>query len=140
MSEVTIHLKRLGKKRLRTVPYRLPAGTTTLRGLITACVEREVGRFNAGREEPSLVAFLSPEEIGEAARAGRVSFGEAINPEPADPDPAAAVATALTAHADGVFLVFVDDDEITDPAADLELTATSTVTFLRLTPLTGTHW
>ena len=138
MSELTIRLKRLGKKRLRTVPYKVPASAMTLRELIRACVDREVARFNDKQTEPTVISFLTPEDIGVAARDGKIAFGEVSNPTPADAETATAV--ALQAHADGVFVVFVDDEEIRDPNATLELTADSVVTFLRLTFLSGTYW
>jgi hypothetical protein len=52
-------------------------------------------------------------------------------------DEAAAVATALEAFADGLYLVFIDDEQITELSAPVEIRPTSTPLFVRLVPLAG---
>lgn len=138
MTTLTVRLKRLGKKRFRNLPYRLGGEVGNLRELITACVQKEVGRFNAEREEPEVLPFLGPEAIGKQIRDGKVSFGEVANPQPADADKATEV--ALQAWEDGMYVVFLDDDELRSLDASFSLAEGSTVTFIRLTFLTGTFW
>jgi len=138
MTNISLRLKRLGKKRLHTVPYKVSADVKTLADLIRAAVTGEVERFNASRTEPKLFAFLTPAEIQERAEDGKVSFGEVDNTDKADLE--AAVETALQAHADGVFLVFIDDDEVRSLTEEIALEEGNIVTFLRLTFLTGTLW
>ena len=138
MSELTIRLKRLGKKRLHTVPYKVPTGTMTLGDLIRSCVAAEVARFNETRTDPTLISFLTPGEIQAAAEAGKVAFGEVASTKQADVEKATAV--ALQAHTDGVFVVFVGDEEVRDLTEEINLTEDSVVTFIRLTFLSGTFW
>jgi len=138
MDHLQIRLKRLGKKRLRTVPVKLSGPVADLDGLLRACVASEVARFNASREEPKFVSFLTPAEIGRRSRGGKVTFGDVSNPETADVETATEV--ALQAWKDGVFVVFVDDEEIKELTTPLSLDKDSVVTFLRLTFLTGTMW
>jgi len=138
MTDISLRLKRLGKKRLHTVPYKVSADVKTLTELIRAAVTGEVERFNASRTEPKLFAFLTPSEIQRQATDGKITFGEVENTDEADLE--AAVETALQAHADGVFLVFIDDDEVRSLTEVINLEEGSVVTFLRLTFLTGTLW
>lgn len=128
----------MGKKRLHTVPYKASADVKTLADLIRTAVTGEVERFNTSRTEPKLFSFLTPGEIEGQAKDGKVAFGEVDNTDEADLE--TAVATALQAHADGIFLVFVDDDEIRDLTQEITLEEGNVVTFLRLTFLTGTLW
>ncbi|TXF88726.1 hypothetical protein FUA23_13760 [Neolewinella aurantiaca] len=138
MTEISLRLKRLGKKRVHTVPYRIPTEVKTLSDLIRVTVTNEVERSNASRTEPKLFAFLSPAEIQEQSQDGKVGFGEVANTEEADLDQA--ISVALQAHADGVFLVFLNDDEIRDLEQEIILSEGSEVTFIRLTFLTGLLW
>lgn len=138
ITTISLRLKRLGKKRLHTVPYKLTTNVKTLADLIRAAVSGEVERFNTSRTEPKLFAFLTPSEIQEQATDGKVGFGEVANADEADLE--SAVETAFQAHADGVFLVFIDDEEIRSLDEEISLEEGSVVTFLRLTFLTGTLW
>jgi hypothetical protein len=138
MTEISLRLKRLGKKRIRTVPYRVPAEVKTLADLIRATVTNEVERFNTSRTEPKLFAFLTPAEMQAQSEDGKVSFGEIANTDEADLEQA--VAVALQAYTDGVFLVFINDDEIRSLDDEITLAAGTEVTFLRLTFLTGLLW
>lgn len=138
MPNISLRLKRLGKKRLHTVPYKVTAEVKTLADLLRAVVTKEVDRFNEARESPKLFAFLTPAQIQEQSADGKIGFGALANRELADQD--AAIATALQAHTDGVFLVFVDDEEIRSLDAAITLETGTVVTFLRLTFLTGLLW
>lgn len=138
MTEISLRLKRLGKKRIHTVPYRISSEVKTLADLIRATVTNEVERFNASRAEPKLFAFLTPADIQAQSQDGKVGFGDLANTDEADLEKALEV--ALQAHADGIFLVFIDDDEIRSLDDTITLNAGSEVTFLRLTFLTGLLW
>jgi len=52
-------------------------------------------------------------------------------------DPEQAVATALEAFTDGLFLVVVDETEVTDLDSVLQLSDSSRLTFIRMTMLAG---
>jgi len=138
MTNISLRLKRLGKKRLHTVPYKVSSDVKTLADLIRAAVTGEVERFNASRTQPKLFAFLTPSDIQEQATDGKVTFGDVDNTDEADLE--TAVETALQAHADGVFLVFIDDDEVRSLTEPITLEEGNVITFLRLTFLTGTLW
>lgn len=138
MPTLNLRLKRLGKKRFRNLPYRLEVEIGSLRGLITACVRKEVERFNASREEPEVLPFLGPGAIEAQSKDGKVAFGRVANPEKADAEKATTV--ALQAWEDGMYAVFLGDDEVRGLDAPLLLPDGTEVTFIRLTFLTGTFW
>ncbi|MFK8164209.1 MAG: hypothetical protein AB8H12_17320 [Lewinella sp.] len=138
MTDISIRLKRLGKKRLHTVPVTISDEVKTLEDLIRSCVAGEVGRFNASRTDPTILPFLSPAEIQSQANSGKVGFGDLANTDEVNLEEATSI--ALQGWKDGLFLVFIDDDEIKDLNAPLSLTEGSNVTFMRMTFLTGTYW
>ncbi len=138
MTEISLRLKRLGKKRIRTVPYQVSTEVKTLADLIRAAVTNEVERFNTSRSEPKLFAFLTPAEIQAQSQDGKIGFGDVANADEANLEKA--IEVAFQAHADGVFLVFINDDEIRSLDDEITLEEGTEVTFLRLTFLTGLLW
>ena len=133
-----IQLKRLGKKKVHLVEVTLAHTPHTLKELITECVRSEVERFNESWEETSLLPFLSPQEIGEQAQGGKITFGEKENRTLADLD--TALDTALLAFTDGLFTVFINDEEVKSLDAPLTIEADTVITFIRLTFLVGGYW
>lgn len=133
-----IHLKRLGKKKIKIIEITLENNPETLEQLIQECVRSEVKRFNESRLDTSLLPFLSPKEISEQAEEGKITFGEKENRELADLDKA--IATALLAFTDGLFAVFIDEEEIKSLQSPITLKEDSIISFIRLTFLVGAYW
>lgn len=113
-------------------------GPLTLRDLITHIVCTEVAAFEERRHVRRLDRVLSPTQIERGAAGGKIS------PEGRDPqrplaavDVEAAVATALEAFTDGLYLVIIDDLEYRDLDAIVRMGTDSRITFLRLTFLAG---
>ena len=110
---------------------QLAPGEVTARQLIGAAVTAEVSAPQARAEEASLVRVLTQESLAEDLAQG------AIQPDgPAVPDRAAAVDAALLAFADGIFKVFVGDDELADDET-ARIADGAALLFLRLVPLAG---
>ena len=65
MKELTIQLKRLGKKKIKQVPISLDSTPENLKELISACVRSEVKRYNEKREGVQVISFLTPVKIQE---------------------------------------------------------------------------
>ena len=137
MADITIRLKRLGKKKVREVAYALPP-VASFGELIEALVRAEVQRFNDQRLEHSLLPFLTPAEIGEQSQSGKVGFGELANRNLADVD--TALEAAKLGFTDGLFVAFLDDEELPSLTTPVALTEQSVLTLIRLTFLTGTYW
>ena len=136
--ELTLQLKRLGKRKVKEVPFTLEETPKNLEDLLIGCVKNQVEAFNKKRLEVNVIGFLSPAEIEEKAQSGKVEFGELANTELANLEKA--TENVLLAFNDGLFVVFIDDDEITDLKAPLELTSESIIAFIRMTFLVGTYW
>ena len=133
-----IQLKKLGKKKIKIIEVTLEKQPETLRELISECVKSEVRRFNDSREDTSLIPFLSAQEIGEQAQEGKITFGDKENRTLADL--AVALDTAFLAFTDGLFAVFVDEDEVKELDTPLTITPDTVITFIRLTFLAKAPW
>ena len=136
--KLTLQLKKLGKKKVKQVPFTLEKSPKNLEDLLIGCVKNQVEAFNKKRTEVNVIGFLSPAEIQEKAESGKVEFGELANTDLANLQKA--IDNVLLAFKDGLFVVFVDEDEITDLNAPLELTSESVIAFIRMTFLVGTYW
>ncbi|WP_458627034.1 hypothetical protein [Winogradskyella sp. PC D3.3] len=136
--ELTLQLKRLGKKKVKEVSFTLEDHPKNLEELLIGCVKHQVKAFNTKRTEVNVIGFLSPAEIQEQAQSGKVDFGDINNTDLANLQKA--IDTVLLGFKDGLFVVFVDDEEITDLKAPLQLTSNSIIAFIRLTFLVGTYW
>lgn len=143
---LTIHGKGLGQRRPLFEDFSIPpprevgdGGPLTLRDLITHIVCAEVTAFENRREQRRLDRVLSPRAIERGAERGKIA------PEGRDPtlppqsrvDIETAVATALEAFTDGLYLVIIDSEEYRNLDAIVRLAADSRITFLRLTFLAG---
>lgn len=138
MPTITLRFKRLGKKRIKNRPYELPVVPDCLRALIHACVQAEVERFNASREDPMVLRFLTPEDIGKGAMDGKITFGELHNVQKTDL--AAAGEAAIQGWKDGLFAVFHGETELLDLDDPMGFAEGDEITFIRLTFLAGLRW
>jgi hypothetical protein len=132
----------------------LPPGPVSARRLIEAAVTAEVAAFQARAEEASLVRVLTEKSLLEDLARGAVRPGlpqdadggapapanvgsvEASSVEASSVEVITAVRTALLAFEDGIFRVFVGDDELTGDG-DIEVADGAALLFLRLVPLAG---
>jgi hypothetical protein len=93
-----------GRRRAGTaehpVDLDVAAGPVTLRRLIDAVVRSEVKAFRERAERRAFLRVLTEESLAEGLAAGAVRNG-GVEPQ-ADVDPDEAVATALSAHTDGL--------------------------------------
>ncbi|HBK71623.1 MAG TPA: hypothetical protein DDZ39_08225 [Flavobacteriaceae bacterium] len=136
--QLTIKLKRLGKKRVKTIDFEIENPVSNLKDLITECVSSEVNSFNKERDNPSLISFLTPKEIEEQSEKGKISFNDNYNKNKVKiPE---AVENAELAFKDGLFVVFIDDNEIKKFNQNLNLEPESEISFIRMTFLVGTYW
>ena len=137
---VTIAGKALGRKKPLfadfsvTLPSAFEA-SCTLRQLLDRVVRGEVESFHDRQAERRLLKVLSSEQIAAGLAKGKVDSGGSELNQEVDPD--TAVANALEAFGDGLYMVVVDDVEIKELDAPLSLQAESRLTFIRLTMLAG---
>ena len=134
---ISVNVKQLGKKRnkISDMPFFLENEPHTLRQLITesvrTCVKAYNGRLNVE------AAPLSQDDITAMSELGKIAFGMS---EGAPADIAKAVDDAILAFEDGLFRVFLGEDELTELDGSIELNEDSSVTFIRLVMLAGRMW
>lgn len=143
---LTIKGKAIGRRRPLFEDFSIPppddrgdGGPLRLRDLIGHVARREVAAFEERQEARRLDRVLSVERIDEGAAKGKIS-AEGRDPKLGPPprvDVESAVAVALEAFVDGLYLVAIDGLEYRDLDAIVRLQPDSRVTFIRLTFLAG---
>jgi hypothetical protein len=141
---VQVVARALGKKRalipewsvtVPTEPSDRGDGGLTLRELIERIVHAEVAAFEERQEARRFVRVLSDREIAKDQEIGKIDPGGRNLDQRVEPENA--VATALQAFEDGLYLVILDGVEQRDLDKQVYVTADSHVVFLRLTFLAG---
>lgn len=138
--QLFINLKQIGKRRnvIDRQEVMLVTAPATVAELITAIVCRQVEEYNDRLEQSELLNCLSDEQVRQKATVGKVDFGELYNRVPAQAEEA--VRTALQAFEDGIFRLFINEIGVDGLQTPLSLQEGDTLTFIRLTLLTGRLW
>lgn len=111
---------------------------SSLGDLITAIVKAEVASFQQRVEERRFLRLLTEQQLRESAASGRIRTDEGQQADaPTTVDVDDAIASALLAFKDGLFMVVVDDVEITDLEEVVEISESTSVLFVRLVALAG---
>jgi hypothetical protein len=140
---ITLEARALGRKTPLSPQWSIPAPPVdaneplTLRALISSIVRDEVRAFSQRQEQRRLLNVLTAKQIQEAAARGKVDMGGRSEDEVSPVDEEAAVATALQAFDDGLYLAIIDGTEYRELDAPVRIGADSRMTFLRLTMLAG---
>lgn len=137
---VWITVKSLGKRKpaLAKQAAELPETTDTLRQLIKNMVAQQLKALQDKKNEAEWLAYLMPEDIQEQGEAGKVGFGAIYNE--GAPDIEGAMDTAITAYEDGLFKVFLNDEELQGLDEPLIIQEDDNVLFIRFTMLAGRLW
>ncbi|MEC0129020.1 hypothetical protein [Paenibacillus pabuli] len=137
---VWITVKSLGKRKpiLAKQAAELPETTDTLRQLIRSIVAQQIKALQDRKNDAEWLAYLMPEDIQEQGTAGKVGFGTIYNEE--IPNVEGAMDTAVTAYEDGLFKVFLNDEELQGLDEPLILREDDNVVFIRFTMLAGRLW
>lgn len=140
--KITVKAKQAGRKHAlidnKIIEIKDIGDTPLLENFLKAVVEQQVTEFNAKSGEKSLLGVLSKDEINQNALGGKVGFGRIYNENKTDL--ADAQETALLAFEDGLFSVFVGDDEVRNLEDKVDLSDGKVITFIRLTFLAGSYW
>jgi hypothetical protein len=139
---LTISARAMGRRKPLLPDWHLPlppdnqgGEPVTLRRVITRIVHREVGEFERRQEERRFVRILTERQMEEGLTKGRVDPG-GHDPQGAV-DASAAVATALQAFEDGLYLVILDGEELRELDWEVHLRPSSHLVFVRLVMLAG---
>jgi hypothetical protein len=139
---VTISGKALGQRKPLFADYAVPLPPTiatgdaiTLRDLLGYVVRQEVEAFKQRQADRRLLKALTAKQIEEGLQKGKVQMGGSELQQEVDPQQA--VATALEAFSDGLYLVVLDGEEQKELDQQVHLTETSKLAFIRMTMLAG---
>ncbi len=142
MATLTVSGKAIGRRQPLFADWSIPLpsewhhGGATLRQLIAGVVRSEIAAFRQRQEERKVFHALTARQIAAGAAKGKIEMG-GREAEPQEVDEDAAVAAALQAFQDGLYLVVVDDQEQHDLDHTIAVQPDSRVTFIRLTLLAG---
>lgn len=138
--KIYITIKSLGKKKdyLTKKEVILSEKPATLRQLISYLVIQNVQEYNEKKNETPFVHYLTTSEIELQRVSGKVGFQTKYNENVASVDEA--VSTAIQAFEDGLFRVFVKEDEVEILDDPLQLEDGDDVSFVRFTMLAGRMW
>ncbi|AET59254.1 hypothetical protein HPL003_12495 [Paenibacillus terrae HPL-003] len=138
--KLAVTVKSLGKRKpeLAKQEMELNPAPETLRELIAATVALNVRRLREKQESVALIPFLTGQEVQAQGETGKVGFGSIYND--GVPDVEDAVTTAMQAFEDGLYRVFVRDEEATVLDAPLLLEEGNEIVFIRFTMLAGSLW
>ncbi|MEX1230413.1 MAG: hypothetical protein WEB58_09240 [Planctomycetaceae bacterium] len=136
-----IHGKSLGQKRPLFADFSVPLretaeGSTTVRELIAEIVRDQVKQFDDRQKQRQFLRVLTERDIAEGVERGKIESGQTDVPlQPVDVE--AAVETALLAFQDGLYLVVIDEENVTSLDDRRTIRPDSHITFVRLTLLAG---
>ncbi|MFX4262791.1 hypothetical protein ACOBQJ_11365 [Pelotomaculum propionicicum] len=138
--KVYVSVKQAGKRKeyITKKELILENAPLNLRGLITEVVRINVTAYNNKTAGPLIIKYLSPAEIEDQAETGKVGFGERRSHEQADVY--RAIETAVLAFEDGIYRVFIGENEISSLDEPLEINENGLLTFIRFTMLAGRMW
>lgn len=133
---VKVTLKQLGKKRnkFQAVPFELEHSPANVEELIEECVHTCVKEYRA-RAVGRTGQPMTQEEIDAQKEIGKIAFGIHYNERKVEEDKA--VAAALQAYEDGLFRMFLNEEELGGSGQEIHLTEEDVLTLVRLTMLSG---
>lgn len=131
-----VETKLLGRRTpFERKPLDLPAQDHTLQSLLEALVRAELAAYNERQSGAGVLRVLTEKELQDGAATGRIQL--APQEQAATITPEEAIHTALQGFKDGLYYVFVDDEQLEELNAPVLLKPDSTLLLLRLTALVG---
>ena len=135
--KVNISVKQIKKRvgQVASCPYELKTVPGTLRQMISILVSDGVEGYNLRLKQTEKTVLLTKAEIDDMSQVGKIGFGIPYGSNPADYQEA--LETAFQGFEDGLYRVFIGEQEIESLDAPLHLQEEDTVTIIRLVMLTG---
>lgn len=135
-----VNVKHLGKRKnaIEALIFDLKKKPDTVGQLIEEMVKVCVKDYTARQENQELLQVFSDQEIEDKATGGKIAFG--VNYGTGKPELSAAIENAKQSFLDGIVVIFIDDKEQVSLEDILKLTQESSVTFVRMTMLSGRLW
>lgn len=137
---IIVNVKQLGKRKnkISGVDFYLENQPKTLRQLIIEAVKTCVKQYNLRVDNEENAKPITQQQIEDRAELGKIAFGINYNGKKADLQKA--IDTAILGFEDGLFKVFVGEDDIESLDEEIEITENADVTFIKMTMLSGAIW
>ena len=145
---LNVQVKQAGKKvnKIKTVVMEIKEPPKTVEELLIAVVKQTRELFVQKHKKSekleqgdlSQVSLYNEEQIEDMASVGKVVFGFSLNNRV--PSEKEAIETAFQAFEDGLVAIFIEGTRYEDIKSPLALVGEETVTFVKLTMLTGRLW
>ena len=136
--KIIINVKGLSRKKvIHQEEVELINKISTTKDLITELVKINVEKFNKKIDDKDILSIMTNEYIAEAARAGKIG-DEVHGDKKANLEKA--LDTAYLAFEDGLYCIFINDEQSEKLDDNLSLKDGDILTFIRLTMLAGRMW
>ena len=135
---IIINVKGLSRKKvIHQEEVELINKISTIKDLITELVKINVEKFNKKIDDKDILSIMTNEYIAEAARSGKIG-DEVHGDKKANLEKA--LDTAYLAFEDGLYCIFINDEQSEKLDDNLNLKDGDILTFIRLTMLAGRMW
>ena len=136
--KIIINVKGLSRKKvIHQEEVELKNKISTTKDLITELVKINVEKFNKKIDERDILSIMTNENIAKAARIGKIG-DEVHGDKKANLEKA--LDTAYLAFEDGLYCIFINDEQSEKLDDSLNLKDGDIITFIRLTMLAGRMW
>ena len=136
--KIIINVKGLSRKKIiHQEEVELINKVSTTKDLITELVKINVEKFNKKIDDKDILSIMTNEHIAEAARNGKIG-DEVHGDKKANLEKA--LDTAYLAFEDGLYCIFINDEQSEKLDDSLNLKDGDILTFIRLTMLAGRMW
>ena len=136
--KIIVNVKGLSRKKvIHQEEMELKNKISTTKDLITELVKINVEKFNKKIDEKDILSIMTNEYIAEAARNGKIG-DEVHGDKKANLEKA--LDTAYLAFEDGLYCIFINDEQTEKLDDSLNLKDGDILTFIRLTMLAGRMW
>ena len=136
--KIIINVKGLSRKKvIHQEEVELINKVSTTKDLITELVKINVEKFNKKIDEKDILSIMTNENIAKAARIGKIG-DEVHGDKKANLEKA--LDTAYLAFEDGLYCIFINDEQTEKLDDSLNLKDGDILTLIRLTMLAGRMW
>ena len=136
--KIIINVKGLSRKKvIHQEEVELKNKISTTKDLITELVKINVEKFNKKIDEKDILSIMTNENIAKAARIGKIG-DEVHRDKKANLEKA--LDTAYLAFEDGLYCIFINDEQTEKLDDSLNLKDGDILTLIRLTMLAGRMW
>ena len=136
--KIIVNVKGLSRKKvIHQEELELKDKISTTKDLIIELVKINVEKFNKKIDDKDILSIMTNEYIAEAARSGKIG-DEVHGDKKANLEKA--LDTAYLAFEDGLYCIFVNDEQTEKLEDNLALKDGDVLTFSKLTMLAGRMW